>query len=96
MKNFLDSYIISNKPFIILSAVCVAFLAAGFLFPPPGEIHNSVLIGVGEIIAIMSLWTVVIAIGRGADAKFTKGDVTVEINNPDSKEANNDTQGHYR
>lgn len=84
MKRFYESYVRNNTAFTLLSITCIAFLAAGFLFPPPGEIHNSVLIAVGEIIAIMALWTIIFAIGRGADAKLTKGDMTIEINNPNA------------
>lgn len=35
---------------IFLIAVGVGLLIAGFVIPPPGEIHNSVLIAFGEIL----------------------------------------------
>lgn len=45
-----------HKPTIqLLSAIALIFigcglLIAGFVMPPPGEIHNSVLIAFGEIL----------------------------------------------
>lgn len=86
MGQFFDRYIKHNIIFIILTFVCLLFLGAGFLFPPPGEIHNSILLAVGEVIAIMALWAIIIAIDKGADAKLTKGDMTLEINTPEKKE----------
>ena len=35
---------------IVLIIVGCGLLIAGFLMPPPGEIHNSVLIAFGEIL----------------------------------------------
>lgn len=35
---------------IFLIIVGVGLLIAGFMMPPPGEIHNSVLIAFGEIL----------------------------------------------
>ena len=35
---------------ILLILVGVALLIAGFVTPPPGEIHNSVLVAFGEIL----------------------------------------------
>ena len=35
---------------IILIAVGCGLLIAGFIVPPPGEIHNSVLVAFGEIL----------------------------------------------
>lgn len=35
---------------IVLIALGCGLLIAGFILPPPGEIHNSVLIAFGEIL----------------------------------------------
>ena len=35
---------------IVLIAMGCGLLIAGFIMPPPGEIHNSVLIAFGEIL----------------------------------------------
>ena len=35
---------------IVLIALGCGLLIAGFIMPPPGEIHNSVLIAFGEIL----------------------------------------------
>lgn len=35
---------------VVLTALGSGLLIAGFIVPPPGEIHNSVLIAFGEIL----------------------------------------------
>ena len=35
---------------IVLIALGCGLLVAGFILPPPGEIHNSVLVAFGEIL----------------------------------------------
>jgi hypothetical protein len=51
-----------------------------------GVIDPSVLRGVGEIFAFAVLYTVIEALHKGSDVKISKGDVNVEIQNPDGDE----------
>lgn len=71
---------------VALSFISVCLLVTGFCCPPPGEIHNSVLLAVGELFAFSALLTGLYAIKRGADAKITHGQTTLEITNPDDNE----------
>lgn len=38
---------------VILTIVGCGLLIAGFIVPPPGEIHNSVLVAFGEILTFV-------------------------------------------
>lgn len=71
--------------FWISFAVAIALLVASFLLPPLGAISPSVLQGVAEIFAFALLGIVADAIQRGADIKLSKGDMSVELDNPDNE-----------
>lgn len=72
---------LNKAAFFICLSVSISLLTASFIVPPMGEIHPSVLKGVGELFGFAALSTVLVAIDRGVDAKVSKGDVSVEINN---------------
>ena len=40
---------------ILLIVVGCGLLVSGFIMPPPGEIHNSVLVAFGEILGSLTL-----------------------------------------
>lgn len=71
--------------FWISFAVALVLLIASFLLPPLGAISPSVLQGVAEIFAFALLGIVADAIQRGADIKLSKGDMSVEVDNPDNE-----------
>lgn len=74
---------------IALSAVSVGLLTFGALTPPIGEIHNSIIMGVGEIILIMALWILahtVIEEKRDAKAKLQIGNASVSIETENDEE----------
>jgi hypothetical protein len=58
-------------------------IALGFLVPPVGDIHPSILTAVGELFGFATLAVVADAIKFGYDAKITHGNTTVEVNNDD-------------
>lgn len=64
-------------------AVSLGLLIASFIIPPLGMIHPSVLQAVAEIGFFALLGIVADAIMRGSDIKVSKGDIKVEVNNPD-------------
>lgn len=74
---------IGNKLFIFLVVVSVALFVASWLWPPTSIVDDSVLSGMGWLFAFGCLDTLRDAIRRGIDAKLTKGDTSIEINNPD-------------
>ena len=71
--------VVKDAWFWFFSIVSIGFLAAGLVFPPPGEISNSVLIGVAEIFCWGVLATVVKAINQGNSVSLKKGDVEVNV-----------------
>ena len=73
----------SNMWFYILSGISIILLITSFIVPPTGIIDASVLAATGEIFAFASLGTVLKAIEKGIDAKITKGNTTLELNNDD-------------
>lgn len=70
---------------IVLGCIATALIVCGFFVPPMGVIDGSVFIGVGEIIAIIDSFLLWEALDKGIDAKFSHGNTSIEINNPDDK-----------
>lgn len=79
------NYIKQDFFFWFFSLIAVILLVVGILCPPPGEIHNSVLIGVSELFAFASLGTVVKAINLGIHTKLKHKETEIEIGK-DNKE----------
>ena len=86
MRKFYRNYIENNLFFWIFSIAALGLICAGFLFPPPGQVDNSVLIGAGEINGTIALGTVIKAIDRGVDATFQHNNTSVTITNRDEEE----------
>lgn len=63
----------------------LVLMVVGFVLPPTGEIHPSVLQAVGWIFGFAALWrggnTINKAIKAGYDAKWSHGETSIEINN---------------
>lgn len=70
--------------FHIFSFISIALILTSFFIPPTGIIDSSVFMAVGELFLFAALWELHIAIKKGMDAKITKDDITLEINNPDN------------
>ena len=77
--------LMSDIWFHIFATTSIALIVCSFILPPLGIIDCSVFMGVGELFLFAALWEVHIAIKKGMDAKLTKDDITLEINNPDNK-----------
>lgn len=83
MKEFYRNYIASNLFFWVFSIASLVLICAGFLFPPPGQIDNSVLVGAGELNGTIALGAVIKAIDKGVDATFQHNNTSVTITNKD-------------
>ena len=81
MRRFYRNYIENNLFFWIFSIAALGLIIAGFLFPPPGQVDNSVLIAAGEINGTIALGAVIKAIDKGVDAKFQHNNTSVTITN---------------
>lgn len=86
MRKFYRNYIENNLFFWIFSIAALVLICAGFLFPPQGQIDNSVLVGAGEINGTIALGAVIKAIDRGVDATFQHNNTSVTITNRDDEE----------
>lgn len=81
MRRFYNNYIENNFFFWIFSIASLVLIVAGFLFPPQGQVDNSVLIAAGEINGTIALGAVIKAIDKGVDATFQHNNTSVTITN---------------
>lgn len=72
--------------FHIFATTSLLLIVTSFFIPPTGVIDSSVFAGVGELFFFATLWEAHIAIKKGMDAKLTKDDITLEINNHNKDE----------
>lgn len=73
--------------FWVCLVISIGLIIGGFFCPPLGSIDGSVLTAVGIMFLYPTLSTVNRAIDKGSDIKLSKGDMSVEIDNPDDNEA---------
>ena len=86
MKNFFKHFRkIDLVSFYICLTISVCLLVTSFFLPPVGEINSSVVAAVGEIFAFATLGTVIHGINRGADVSVKKGEIEINVNNPDKQ-----------
>lgn len=66
--------------------ISLFLLVGAALTPPAFVIDASIFAATGELFAFATLATVINAIDKGTDFKFTRGDTTIHVDNPDNKE----------
>lgn len=87
MREFYKNYLKDNTFFWIFSIIGLLLIIIAFFIPPAAQIHQSVLIAVGEINGFIALGAVVKAIDKGVDATFQHNNTSVTItNNEDEQE----------
>lgn len=86
MRRFYKNYIESNLFFWIFSLAALGLIVAGFLFPPPGQIDNSVLVGAGELNGTIALGCVLKAIDKGVDVTAQHNNTSISITNREEEE----------
>ena len=87
MKKFYKNYLENNTFFWIFSIIGLLLIIIAFFLPPAAQIHQSVLIAVGEINGFAALGAVIKAIDKGSSATFHHNGTEVTINsNEDDKE----------
>lgn len=77
---------VKKIPFFICLSFSIILVIVSFVIPPAGEIHPSVIQAVAEIFAFAALYVVIEGMHRGSDVSISRGDVSVQIQNPDNKE----------
>lgn len=85
MRKFYRNYIENNLFFWIFSIAALGLIIAGFLFPPPGQVDNSVLIAAGEINGTIALGAVIKAIDKGVDVTAQHNNTSISITNRDEE-----------
>ena len=86
MREFYKNYLKDNTFFWIFSIIGLLLIIIAFFIPPAAQIHQSVLIAVGEINGFIALGAVVKAIDKGVDATFQHNNTSVTITNNDNEE----------
>lgn len=82
-----------NVAFWVCLTVSIFLIITAFFIPPRAVIDSSVIACVGELFAYASLSAFLWALSKGVDAKITKGDTELSIQNPDNNDTNNITDG---
>lgn len=72
---------------IVLAFIGAGLLIAGICIPPPGEIHPSVIQGVGLVTVVIAIFFAWDATVRGLGAKFEHGKTKVSIGKGKSRKA---------
>ena len=86
MKEFYRNYLQSNLFFWLFSIIGLLLIIIAFFLPPAAQIHQSVLIAVGEINGFAALGAVIKAIDKGSSATFHHNGTEVTINSNEDKE----------
>ena len=79
MGKIIKERLLSSISFWVCLCTSLVLIALGFLVPPVGDIHPSVLTAVGELFGFATLAIVADAVKFGYDAKITHGNTTVQI-----------------
>lgn len=86
MREFYKNYISNNLFFWLFSGIGLLLIIIAFFIPPAAQIHQSVLIAVGEINGFIALGAVIKAIDNGGSATFQHNNTSVTITNNEDNE----------
>lgn len=81
---------IDRITFCVTFTISASLIITSFIIPPTGVIDTSVLAASGELFAWSSLAVVIKALSKGTDVSISKGDMNVNLNNPDDGETENE------
>ena len=87
MREFYKNYLQSNLFFWLFSGIGLLLIIIAFFLPPAAQIHQSVLIAVGEINGFIALGAVIKAIDKGRSASIKHNGTEIDITgNKDEQE----------
>lgn len=86
MREFYKNYLKSNLFFWLFSSIGLLLIIVAFFLPPAAQIHQSVLIAVGEINGFIALGAVLKAIDNGGSASIKHNGTEVTINSNEDEE----------
>ena len=86
MREFYKNYLENNTFFWIFSIIGLLLIIIAFFIPPAAEIHQSVLIAVGEINGFVAMGAVIKAIDKGSSASIKHNNTELTINSNDDED----------
>ena len=85
-----------NVAFWVCLATSLFLIITGFFIPPKAVVDSSVIACVGELFGFAALGAFIRALDKGVDAKITKGDTEIKIQNPDTDDDKDNRHRHHR
>ena len=85
MREFYKNYLENNTFFWVFSIIGLLLIIIAFFIPPAAEIHQSVLIAVGEINGFVAMGAVIKAIDKGSSASIKHNNTELTINSNDEE-----------
>lgn len=86
MRAFYKNYLENNTFFWVFSIIGLLLIIIAFFLPPAAQIHQSVLIAVGEINGFIALGAVIKSIDKGRSASIKHNNTEVTITGDDDKQ----------
>ena len=86
MREFYKNYLENNTFFWVCSIIGLLLIIIAFFLPPAAQIHQSVLIAVGEINGFIALGAVIKSIDKGRSASIRHNNTELTINGDEDKE----------
>ena len=86
VRKFYKNYLENKTLFWVVSIIGLLLIIIAFFLPPAAQIHQSVLIAVGEINGFAALGAVIKAIDKGSSATFHHNGTEVTINSNEDEE----------
>ena len=90
MREFYRNYLKSNLFFWLFSGIGLLLIIIAFFIPPAAQIHQSVLIAVGEINGFIALGAVIKAIDNGGSATFHHNNTELTITSDEGDKEEDD------
>lgn len=92
MTEIVRSATMKNPAFWVCLMLSISLIVAGFIVPPLGDIHGSVLTAVGLLFAFATLFEVHIAMKKGVDARLRHGNTELSVGDLNDNTQNEDNE----
>ena len=92
MTEIVRSATMKNPAFWVCLMLSISLIMAGFIVPPLGDIHGSVLTAVGLLFAFATLFEVHIAMKKGVDARLRHGNTELSVGDLNDNIQNEDNE----
>ena len=86
MREFYKNYLSNNLFFWLFSIIGILLIIIAFFIPPAAQIHQSVLIAVGEINGFIALGAVIKSIDKGRSASIRHNNTELTINGDEDEQ----------